>query len=345
LSDSLKEAAHRDHPPVEVMLLMISGYWLSRVIYAAARLGLPDLLKDGPKSVNALAEQTSTVPSALYRLLRALASFGIFHEDEDGDFHTTPLASVLESDRAFSLHSFAVSVLGEDHYQAWGELIHSLETGRPGFELALGVDVWRYYSTHPEAGRLFSESMADLTGLIAPGILASYDFSSASTVVDIGGGQGELLSCILAAHPGVKGILCDLAHATEGARSRLAGLQLLSRCDILSGDFFEEVPGGGDIYLMKFVIHDWNDESAVKILTTCRKAMKPGAKLLLIESVVPGRNEFGLSKLVDLNMMVVTGGRERTLEEYRGLLEQAGLVFGRAIETEAGISIIEAGKM
>ena len=338
------EFAPENHPPVEVMLLMISGFWLSRAIYAAAKLGLADLVKDGPQSAEELARRTKTSPAALFRLLRALSGFGILAEDSKGRFLTTPLGSTLESDSPYSLRAFAVSELGEDHYTAWGEFLYSLQTGRSGFQKAFGMSVWDFYRLHPENGRMFTESMKTLTSLVDSAVLSACDFSNASVLVDVGGGHARLISSVLAAYPRLRAILLDRPEVLEEARHELAEQGLEERCTLVAGDFFAGIPEGGDTCMLKWVIHDWDDESAVRILSNCWKAMKSGGRLVLVESVVPEKNVPCVSKLVDLDMLIMTDGRERTGSEFRELVEQAGFSFVGITHTESYVSIIEARK-
>ncbi len=328
--------------PMAAMLGMISGFWLSRSLYAAAKLGLADLLKAGPRSVAELAKLSETHPPSLYRLLRALASAGVFSENPDGRFATTALAATLEADAPASLRGFAIAELGEDHYPAWGEFLHCLRTGEIGFDRLFGMNVWEYRAQHPADARIFDEAMASYTAAVNQAILGSYDFSSFKKVFDIGGGDGSLITGILKANPATAGMVFDLPHAVMHAQARIDSAGLGKRCQAANGDFFESVPGGGDAYVLKWIIHDWVEERAVAILKNCRRAMPKHGKLLLIEAVIPAGNTPSFHKFMDLNMLVMTGGHERTEAEYRALLAASGLNLTRIVPTQSEMSVLEA---
>jgi hypothetical protein len=328
--------------PTVAMLQMISGFWLSRALYVAAKLGLADFLKSGPRTVEELAKLSETHAPSLHRMLRALASVGVFSEMPDGRFSSTRLSSTLETDAPASLRGFAIAELGEDHYQAWGELLHSLKTGGIAFDHLLGMNVWEYRAKHPDEARIFDEAMASFTAAGNEAILTGYDFSRFSKVVDVGGGDGSLITGILKANLGVQGIVFDLPHAIAHAQQRLEAVGLTNRCQAVAGDFFESVPDGGDAYVLKWIIHDWDDERAITIFRNCRKAMRQKAKLLLIEAVIPLGNTPSFHKFMDLNMLVMTGGRERTEAEYRALLAAADLNLSKVIATQSEMSVLEA---
>jgi hypothetical protein len=259
-------------------------------LYAAAKLGLADLLKDAPWNADDLAKLSGTHALSLYRVLRALASVGVFSQAADGLFSSTPLSSTLETDAPASLRGFVVSELGEDHYLAWAELLHSVRTGEVAFKHLFGVNVWEYRAQHPEDARIFDDAMASFTAASNDAILSGYDFSPFSTIVDVGGGDGGLIAAILKANPAAQGVVFDVPHALIHAQQRLEAAGLTNRCRAIAGDFFESVPGGGDAYLVKCIIHDWDDERAVTILTNCRRVMEQDAKLVLIEAVIPPGN-------------------------------------------------------
>lgn len=337
--DNLKDTA--ETPPPVAMLQLIAGFWVSRALYIAAKLGIADLLAEGPKRSEELAQTTSTRAPSLYRVLRALASVGVFTEDDTGRFALTPLAATLQSDIPGSLRAFAIAELGEEHYPAWGDVLHSVKTGEIAFNHLFGMDVWQYRAQHPEDAKTFDEAMANFTAVVNEAILASYDFSPFGTVVDVGGGDGGLLASILKANLRLKGVLFDLPHVTDGARRRIEAEGLMERCKVVAGDFFASVPSGGDAYLLKWIIHDWDEEHAVAILKHCHRAMAEHGKLLLAEAVIPRGNEPSFHKFMDLNMLVMTGGRERTEAEYRVLLEAAGFRLTQIIPTPSEMSVIE----
>ncbi|MBD0372030.1 MAG: methyltransferase [Pyrinomonadaceae bacterium] len=324
------------------MVEMISGFWVSRVIYIAAKLGLADLLKDGAKTASEVAEATETHAPSLYRVMRALAAAGVLSEDEEKRFSLTPLGATLRSDVPFSLRALATSELGEVHYPSWGALLHTVKTGERGFDHVFGTDCWDYFAKHPEYARTFNQSMTEVTRVVEPAVTKAYDFSGFAKIVDVGGGHGSLLTSILKKNPQAKGVVLDAPAVVEGAKARIEAEGLQERCEAVGGNFFEAVPEGGDAYIMKHIIHDWDDKEAIAILKNCRKAINDGGKVILIESVVPPGNEPSLSKFGDLVMMLIPGGRERTAEEFGALFEAAGFKLERIVPTESPMSVIEA---
>jgi ubiquinone/menaquinone biosynthesis C-methylase UbiE len=324
------------------MIEMMSGFWVSRVIYIAAKLGLADELKDGPRDAAELAEKTNTHAPSLYRVMRALGAAGILVEDEEKRFSLTPLGETLRSDAPVSLRALATSELGEVHYPSWGALLHTVQTGEIAFDHVFGMNVWEYFAKHPENAKLFNQSMTDLTRLAEEAITSAYDFSSFNKIADLGGGHGSLLASILKKNPSVRGLLFDSPQVIEGAKKRMKDEGLTERCEVRAGNFFESVPAGADAYIMKHIIHDWADKESLVILKHIRGVIPNGGKLLLFEQVVPGGNEPHLSKFADLIMMIMTGGRERNAEEWRRLLEAGGFNLTRIIQTESPVSIIES---
>lgn len=319
---------------------MIAGYWTSQAIYAAAKLGIADRLKDGPRTTRELAQATGTKADLLYRLLRALASIGIFAEDEQGRFGLTPLASQLRSDIAESQHALAL-MMGEEHYVVWGHLVEALQTGENAFEKAWGQPIFDFLTSHPDKGRVFDAAMTGIHGAETAAMVAAYDFSGFRKVVDIGGGNGSTLEAVLRQNSAVHGVLFDLPQVVERAKSRFTAADLASRCELVVGNFFESVPAGADAYMMRHIIHDWNDEQCLTILGNCRRAMPAGAKLLVIESVIPPGNEPHLAKFLDLTMMLIPGGKERTAAEFRELYDRAGFTLTRIVPTTREVSVIE----
>jgi hypothetical protein len=324
------------------MVEMISGFWVSRVIYIAAKLGLADQLKDGSKTASEVAEATQTHAPSLYRVMRALAAAGVLVEDEEKRFGLTPLGATLRSDVPFSLRALATSELGEIHYPSWGALLHTVRTGERAFDHVFGTDCWDYFSKHPEYAQIFNQSMTEVTRIVEPAVTKAYDFSSFARIVDVGGGHASLLTSILKNSPGSKGVIMDAPQVVAGAKERIEAEGLTERCEAMGGNFFEAVPEGGDVYIMKHIIHDWDDQEAVAILKNCRRAIKDGGKVILIESVVSEGNEPSLAKFGDLVMMLIPGGRERTEAEYRAIFEAAGFRLERIIPTESPMSVIEA---
>ena len=347
MSTTQREAINNQNeqqPPPQIALLqMVTGYWVSQSIYVAARLGIADLLQDGAKTSDELARETGAHGPTLYRVLRALAGLGIFAEDENRRFSLTPLAEPLRSGPN-SLRAMAIHMIEDASWAAWGKLLESVRTGEAGFKLAHGAEVFPYYASHPESMEPFNEAMTNFSEAVIQALVPAYDFSSIKKLVDVGGGHGSLLAAILKANSRLQGVLFDLPPAVEGARKRMEMEGVGDRAELVAGDFFESVPAGGDAYLMKLIIHDWDEERAVKILKNCHAAMADGGKLLLIESVVPSGNEPSFSKGMDLQMLIMTGGRERTESEYRDLFAAGGFTLTRVIPTQSAMSIIEGMK-
>ena len=328
--------------PAQALTQLLAGAWLAQAIAVVAELGVADLLSDGPRTPTELAAATSSEPTAIYRVLRALAGAGIFAEDSDGRFGLTPLAGPLRSDAIDSVRAYAVMAGEHWVWRSVGGLAHSLRTGAPAFEQIFGASLFDYYAAHPDAARVAAEGLKSVGRGQDAAVASAYDFSEAGTVVDVGGGQGGLLTTILEANPRVNGIVFDLPHVAAMARQQLTTGGFAGRCRAEAGDFFREVPGGGDLYLLRKVIHDWDDERARVLLRCCRAAMTEAARLIVVETVVPPGNGPAYSKLLDLLMLVYAGGRERTEREYRDLLESAGFSLGRVIATSSTVTIIEA---
>ena len=331
-----------EQPANVQMLQIISGFWISRGVYVIAKLGIPDLLKSGPKTAEELAEATKMHAPSLFRILRALASVGVLNSANGGRFAQTPVSETLVTDAPGSLRWFAVSELGQEHYPAWGNLMHSVKTGEIAFDNFFGVDIWKYFQQNPEDAAVFNDSMSSVTAATNEAILSLYDFSNFGTVVDVGGGHGGLITSILKHNPKVKGVLFDAPEVIEGARPKLEATGLAERCETVAGDFFKSVPAGGDAYVMKWIIHDWDDEKSITILRNCRSRMSANSRLILVDCVVPESDEPHFSKFIDLNMLVMTGGKERTAKEFEQLLGAAGFKLLRIIPTELPTSIVEA---
>jgi orsellinic acid C2-O-methyltransferase len=308
---------------------LIFGFFPSAVLSVAARLRLPDLVADGAKSSEELAAATSTHEPSLYRLLRALAYLGILEETEPRRFGLTDLGALLRSDVPDSMWATTQLFCGEGVWRSWGDLMAGVQTGKPSFDRGIGLDPFAEFAQNSEASTNFNQAMSEGTRREAPGIIGSYDFSRFRTLVDVGGGDGTLLAAILAATPGLQGVLFDTAAGLAEAHGRLGDAGVDDRCRMVDGDFFESVPDGGDAYIMKSVIHDWDDERCVTILDNCRRAMDDGGKVLIVEPVLPPVVKPSFARLgvimSDLNMLLNTGGRERTEDEFASLLRSAGL--------------------
>ena len=333
-------------PPVaRVLEITHTAFVAGRVLYVIAKLGIADLLKDGARNSEELASATGTHATSLYRVLRAAASVGVLSECQHRRFALTEVGSTLRSDVSDSLRGWVLYTGESWNLQAWQELLHSVRTGEHAWERAHGVPFFEYLSRHPDASAIFDAAMSNFSRWDAAVVPMAYDFSQFRTVVDVGGGQGALLVSILKANPGVRGVLYDQAHVVERARETIAREGLESRCEIVSGSFFESVPGGADAYVLKYIIHDWRDDQADVILANCRHAMTSSAKLLLIEMVVPPPGESHLAKTSDVEMLVMLGSPERTVDEYEKLLNRAGFQLARVAGTPEAMSIIEATPM
>ena len=323
------------------ILEIVQGFWVARATCVAAEFGIPDLVKNGPKKNEQLAEAMGLHAPSLYRLMLALSSVGVFSQDEQQRFALTPLGEALCSDGPRSLRSFAIELLGRNHHESWEKLGYKVKTGGTVFNHVYGASEWQHNAKHPDEARIFDGAMASFNAVTSDDIVASYDFSPVGTIVDLGGGDGSVLVAILKAHPHLQGVLADLPHAIDGAWQRLKREGLADRCVVVPADFFKLIPKG-DVYLLKRIIHDWDDESAQIILQNCCAAMAHTDRLLLIESVIGSENNVRFSKFMDLAMLVMTGGRERTETEYRALLGRAGLKLTRIIPTKTEMSLIEA---
>src|SRR5437763_9503075 len=323
------------------MLQIMSGVWISRCVYILAKLGIADLIKDESKSVDELATVTGSHAPSLFRVLRALAAVGIISQDDQNRFGATLLSDTLRSDVSGSIRAFAMTELGEEHYPAWGELLYSVRTGGIAFDKAFGEPVWEFFAKHPDNAKIFNDAMSGMTAQANEALHAAYDFAGIKTIVDVGGGHGGLITSILERNPQMRGILFDSRQVIEGAKSFVKESEVADRCELIGGDFFESVPTGGDAIILKWIIHDWNDDQSVTILKNCHRALPANGKLILVEAVVPAGSERHFSKFIDLNMLVMTGGRERTEEEFRRLYEASGFHLSRVVPSESPFSVIE----
>jgi SAM-dependent methyltransferase len=318
------------------------GSLAAQALYVPAKLGIADLLAGGPKSVEELAAATDTHAPSLYRVLRAAASLGVFTEQANQHFALSANAELLRSDVPNSLRDIAI-FMGEDwHWEVWGKTMYSVRTGHSAWAQMHGEDVFDYFKTRPEASSIFNRAMTSLSGLSTKAVTEGYDFTGINTLVDIAGGHGRLLAEILAANPSMRGVLFDLPQVIEGARENVAGANVADRVEFATGDFFVSVPAGGDAYIMKHIIHDWDDERALTILRNIKRAMNPGGRVLLVESVIADGNNQDFGKLMDIEMLVSPGGKERTAAEYEDLFARAGLRLTRIVPTRSAYSVIEA---
>ena len=330
-----------DERPSVTLARLINGFQVSQAIHVAATLGVADLLVERPATSDELAEATGADPRSLYRLMRALASVGLFREEDDGGFALTPLGHCLRSDAPESLAGWAAFVGKPENWGAWGHLLHSVRTGENAFRSLHGVDVWEYRAQRPEASAIFDRAMESLTGRLQGGLLAAYDFGRFQTVADLGGGNGTLLAAVLAAYPAMSGVLFDQPHVVALAGPVLADAGVAARCEVVAGDFFDEVPEA-DAYLLKSILHDWEDAEAAAILRSCLQALRPGGAVLVVERVIGPPNEGPEAKLSDLNMLVAPGGRERTRDEFGELFAGAGFELGSITPIGFAFNVVEA---
>ena len=337
--------AEPEVPPPVAMMRMITGYWVTQAIGVVSRLGIPDQLRHGPRPSDELARAVGADPEAVYRLLRFLASLGIFVEVAPGSFGLTPLGETLRSDAPGSVRSFAIMHTVPAHWLPWGRLHESVVSCGPVAHEVLGMELFDWYAQHPEEAAFFNAAMGDLSALAASELTRVYDFSGVETVMDVGGAHGVLLAAVLRANPAARGVLFDLPHVIETAGGGLAAGGLAKRCELASGDFFEAVPEGADLHLLKQVLHDWDDERAARILGNCHRALRPGGKVVAVEMVIPPDNQPSPAQAMDINMLVLLGGRERTEEQYRRLFDTTGFRLERIIPTQSAFSVIEATRL
>jgi O-methyltransferase domain/Dimerisation domain len=329
--------------PAEQVLQIAMGYMASSALYVAITLNIPDQLAGGSKDVADLARASGANEDALYRILRLLASLGVFIEKSPRRFALTPASDLLRKDVPGSLRDMAVFLPDPFHFRVYAELMHSAMTGQPAVDKALGMPVFEYLAKHPDYSKVFNDAMTALSAPVVGAAIEAYDFSTIGTLVDVAGGHGEVLMSILKACPNVRGILADVGHVIDGAKPRIAAAGLSSRCETVAIDFFKSVPAGGDAYIMKHIIHDWDDERASVILKNIATAMgvKRG-RVILLEAVLRGDDEPDLGKLLDIEMMAMPGGRERSADEFKALFARSGFELTKVVPTKSPLSVVEA---
>ena len=339
----MSDANHPDLQPQ--MRNMLMGFVVSRALQVAAELGLADALANGPKGRDALAREVGAHADTMDRLLRTLASFGVFEKLADGRFANTRRSEYLRSDSPGSIRALARMHGASPLWQAWAGLEHSVRSGEPGFAHIHDSPMFEYLEAHPESARRFDEGMVASSRLMNGAIVEAYEWDKFGTLVDVAGGVGSTLAAILRANPRLQGVLFDVPHVIERGRDYLAQQDVATRCRTEAGSFFDAIPGGADAYFLKHIIHDWDDEDCLRILRNCKTAMSDRAKLLICEKIVPSGNDPSAAKVMDLVMMVLTdGGRERTEPEFRDLFARAGLHIARVLPTKADNSILELTK-
>jgi hypothetical protein len=329
--------------PAQQVLQVATGYMASSCLYAAITLNVADHLKNGPKNMAELAAATDANEDALYRVLRVLASLGIFDEVAPRKFALTPAADLLRTDVPGSLRGMAVFLPDPMHYRIYGNVMHSLATGKPAADYTLGMPVFQYLEKDQAYSHVFNDAMTAMSAPVAGAAIEAYDFNDIGLLVDVAGGHGEVLMSILRACPSVKGIVADLGHVVDGAKPRIAKAGLADRMQAVACDFFQSVPAGGDAYIMKHIIHDWDDERASTILKNIATAM--GAKkgrVILLESVIAAGNTPDFGKFIDIEMLLFPGGRERTADEFQSLFERSGFRMTKVVPTKSPLSVVEA---
>ncbi len=326
-------------PPAQILQIAASKF-LAKPLYVAAHLGVADLLAEGPMPITELARRTQTHEASLYRVLRCLASAGIFREGEDRMFALTPAAEMIRTGEG-TLRGMVLWLGDPRHDHVWESFLWSVTTGQPAVEKAHGLPVFDWLATQPDLAEIFNDAMTGNANVNHGAVVGVYDFSGVQRLVDVGGGHGALVARIAKATPGLRGVIYDLPSVIEGTRRHLAEWGLSDRIEAVTGDFFKEVPAG-DAHIMSFILHDWDDERCVEMLRNCHRASVPGGKLLAVEIVVAPGNEPSLAKLIDMEMLALPGGRERSADEYRALLAAAGWEMRQVIPTPAPVSLIEA---
>jgi hypothetical protein len=329
-------------PPHAQLIQMGTAFWVSKLVYAAAKLGLADQLAGGPRSAADLAGPLRLHAPSLHRLMRTLASLGVLTEREGQKFALTAVGEALKTGAPGAARSTLIALSGPWFSKGWEEILYSLETGKTGFEKAYGMPVFDFLARNPEEASHFSEAMVGFHGAEPPAVAEAYDFSGFKTVVDVGGATGNLIAAILSRHAGPRGILFDRPHVIKDAPPLLKARGVDGRVTIEAGDFFKTVPAGGDAYVLSHVIHDWNEEQCLTILGHCRKAVKPDGRLLIVEMVLPAGDTPHPGKVLDMVMLVMPGGQERTEAEYAPLLSKAGFRLKRIVPTASAVSVVEA---
>ena len=327
-------------PPHAGVMQILSGFMIAGAVSTLARLGIPDLLDSSPKSAEELAPHVGAQPGPLYRLMRATASVGVLVEGPDGRFSQTPMSATLRSTAPVSVRGWAIMQSQEWHALGWEQLEYCVRTGKQALEKIYGKRAFDFFAEKPEAAAIFNRAMTDLSRLDSPAVVQAYPFDGLGSIVDVGGGHGLLLATILQSSPELKGTLYEVATVIEGARS--GPLQpVMDRCTLVAGDMFTSIPPGADAYIMKHIIHDWSDDSCLKILKGCRMGVNRGGKLLVVDHVIQPGNGFDSGKFLDLEMLIFPGGKERSEPQFRELFAAAGWRLNRIVPTPAGASIVE----
>ena len=342
-----KEVSVAGHDPGAVpadrlAIQLLTGMWAMQAAATAARLGIPDIIGDGMKTADEVAKAAGTHPGATKRLLRGLASLGVFAREDGERYRVTEVGRFLRSDAPGSLRHMFIGESDTVHWRSWERLDDSVRTGEPRPKTVFGMPGFDYYNQHPDEGAQFGKAMESVSRFAADAVLGAYDFSGARTIMDVGGGNGSMAIAILERTPDVRGLVVDLPYIEGPAKERIRTAGLESRARFEPVDFFQRVPEGADVHVLKFILHDWNDDECVQILKNCRAAIAKDGRVVLIEMVVPEQIQPDFVHVMDLNMLVMTGGMERTAREYESLVAKAGFRLSRVVPTKSPFSVIEA---
>jgi len=330
----------------QLVIQVGTGHLLASALQVVVRLGIPDRLAGGARTVAQLAGDTGVREDALYRVLRALASVGLFDETAPRSFALTLAGQMLRTGVPGGLRDTVLWITSPFHFLVYSELMHSVRTGQPASEKVVGMPIFEYFARDKNLSALFNNAMTSFSDVVIPAALKAYDFRGINLLVDVAGGHGAVLTSILKSHPGMRGVLFDLEHVVAGARPRIEAMGVKDRLETQYGDFFKTVPAGGDAYIMKHIIHDWDDERALTILRNIYAAMgSKRGRVILLESVLPPGNAPDFGKIIDLEMLAIPGGRERTEAEFRTLFARAGFELTRVVPTESALSVIEARRV
>jgi len=337
-TDELKDVPS----PQAALMQMAQGFWAAKALQAAAQLEIADLLVEKPQTAQELSKASGVNSDSLYRLLRALASRGIFKEISNDRFENTPLSETIRTNVPGSVRDYAIFAPHDGNVLAWTKFMDVVMTGKSSFTDVNGCGYWEYFQNHPEIGERYNKAMAAKTSQVFSALLKSYDFSQFNTLIDVGGGLGTILASILSNNPQMRGCLYDQSSVIQAAKSFLGAQGVINHCKLISGDFFESIPKGYDAYLMKNVLHEWEDKQALKILKNCRASIPKHGKLLILEAVLGKDNTLHPGKWMDLHMMVAEGGRERTEQEFCNLLQVSDFELKKVIALRAAVAVIEA---
>ncbi len=337
----LHETIMTERHPNEILFQMMTGAWVAKCMGVATELGVAEQLEGGPRPVGELARATSTQEDGLYRVLRMLAAVGVFRELPGRSFEQTPLSAHLSRNHPEGMRNAVRMCMFGEHWNAWDRVLDVVRSGGIATDIAEGCDIWEYFRQHPDRAEIFDDAMTDFTVSANAAVVRAFDFSQHRKICDVGGGHGLLVKAILEANPGLEGIVFDQEYVAAGARKILAEAGLAARTACVGGDFFTSVAAGADLYVAKNIIHDWDDEKSLKILRNIRAVIPADGRLLLVEVMVGPANEPEPGKFMDVNMLAMTGGRERTAEEFSALFEASGFRLGRVMPTQSMMKLVE----